>query len=490
MLVYLCFNSLALWFIFKDQSPWRTWFGWAFVLSLGLYLGQLFLGFKPFAPVQLGLELVLGLILALVVNTFSRTPFMAVLLLAGINGLAYYLQTPKAASALDPQAELLVQVQNPKQLEQLQEIVQGYQLQWQPAFQPQDAQGTELDNYYLVNIPDKNLSELERIVNALQSSGLVLDVEYNEQIQLSPLDQGSGVDEAPSKSLLNDPSLGKQWALRAIKAEEWWAQVQQTGLKPRKKVRIAIVDTGVEGPHEDLSDNYFSYKKEYDQDPHGHGTHCAGIAASVSNNGKGIASLFPAQGWVEVMSIQVFDASGFTSQHRVIKGMLAAADQGASVISMSLGGPSRDAAQKAYTQAVQYCNSKGAIVVVAAGNENHDARLTVPASVPGVIAVAAIDEKFRKASFSNTVEHLKMGIAAPGVNILSTLPNGQYGEFSGTSMATPYVASLLALLKAFRPELNTAQAYEIIERTALSTLDQQKIGKLIYPAKALNEVLD
>jgi thermitase len=135
--------------------------------------------------------------------------------------------------------------------------------------------------------------------------------------------------------------------------------------------------------------------------------------------------------------------------------MILAADLGADVISMSLGGPSNDERQRIYEKAVDYCNQKGAIVVVAAGNRSTDAKKYAPASCSNTITVAAVDDELKKARFSNYFTEQKFPIAAPGVNILSTVPNNEYQSFNGTSMATPYVASTIGIMKSIQPALTT-----------------------------------
>jgi thermitase len=157
---------------------------------------------------------------------------------------------------------------------------------------------------------------------------------------------------------------------------------------------------------------------------------------------------------------------------------------------MSLGGPSNDAAQAAYKAVVDYAAKKGVIIVAAAGNDNDDATKKVPASVAGIIAVAATDEQNRKASFSNDVSNIKWGIAAPGVNIFSTLPGSRYDYMSGTSMATPYVAGLLGLMKSIDPTLEAEKAFEIINRSGIETASGKKSGRLIQPMGALIKLLE
>ncbi len=163
---------------------------------------------------------------------------------------------------------------------------------------------------------------------------------------------------------------------------------------------------------------------------------------------------------------------------------------GADVISLSLGGISNDSKQKAYEEAVKYANAKGAIVVAAAGNSGQNAKNYAPANARGVITVSAIGVDQKKAPFSNTVNDLKYGIAAPGVKIMSTFPGQQYKELDGTSMATPMVAGLVGLLKAFRPDINTADIYEILDDSGKKLADDRSTGNLIQAADALEKILD
>ena len=239
---------------------------------------------------------------------------------------------------------------------------------------------------------------------------------------------------------------------------------------------------------EDIRKKYRSTAKKHDDDPQGHGTHCAGIAAAVSNNGKGIASYAPNNDFVELTSIKVLNSFGGGTQGSIINGILAAADAGADVISMSLGGRSNPSRQRAYSKAVAYANDKGAIVVVAAGNSNMNAKNYAPANAKGVIAVSATDINNNRASFSNTVQDVGMGIAAPGVNIYSTTPNNEYKSFNGTSMAAPHVAGLIGMMKAIFPEIKTKDAHFILDKTGKNTNESKRTGKLIQPVAAIDYI--
>jgi thermitase len=118
-----------------------------------------------------------------------------------------------------------------------------------------------------------------------------------------------------------------------------------------------------------------------------------------------------------------------------------------------------------------------------------NARDYAPANTPGVITVSAVDEALNRAVFSNTVQDVTMGIAAAGVNIYSATPNNGYAAWNGTSMATPYVAGLLGLMKSLNPDLTTEQAYEILKETGIDTGSTDLTGKFIQPLNAISAVL-
>lgn len=241
------------------------------------------------------------------------------------------------------------------------------------------------------------------------------------------------------ETLPNDPELGRQWGLRVIDAATGWDL--ETGASD---VVIAVVDTGVDFRHPDLSDKLvagwdFVNGDDTPQDDNGHGTHVAGIAAASTNNGVGVAGM----AWgARIMPIKVLDASGSGTYADVAAGIVYAADHGAQVINLSLGGI---APSMALEEAVNYAHDRGAVVVAAAGNRG-SAGVIYPARYPNAIAVAAVDPGLNPASFSSYGP--EVDIAAPGVGIHSTLLGGGYGEMSGTSMAVPYVAGAAALLES------------------------------------------
>lgn len=380
--------------------------------------------------------------------------------------------------------ELLVDLADEQQVEDFQQITNTYDLKWERAFYPEKAHQTNLDDYFLVDVQAKHLSQLEEIQEALRNSGLIDWVEENEQVQLKLPEQDHSLRKGKAFGL-NDPSVNQLWGFEAMNIDMLYTHLNKNKIKPKRKALIAILDTGVDAKHEDLKDNFKSIRSKYDVDKAGHGTHCAGIAGAVSNNNKGVASFSQNNDFVNITSVKVLSDFGGGTQQGIIKGMIEATDKGADVLSLSLGGPSNRRRQKVYEDAVKYANAAGAIVVVAAGNSNSNSIDYAPANTPGVITVSAVDTMNNRASFSNYVSDLKMGIAAPGVKIYSTIPGDKYTNFNGTSMATPYVAGLLGLLKSIQPELTTKEAYQILNSTGANTGNTKMTGRLIQPAKAV-----
>ncbi len=262
----------------------------------------------------------------------------------------------------------------------------------------------------------------------------------------------------------NDPSFGNQWGMTKIQAPEAWNITQGAST-----VKIAICDTGIDQNHEDLAgkivaNKNFTWNLSVD-DKYGHGTHVAGIAAAVTNNGKGVAGVgFNSS----LMNVKVLgdNGSGYTSW--IANGIIWAANNGAKVINLSLGSSSPSSTLE---NAVNTAWNKGAVVVAAAGNSGNSARL-YPAAYANCIAVAATDQNDNKATFSNYGFDW-VDVAAPGVSVFSTLPNHSnrigiknYGSLSGTSMATPHVSGVAALVWATSYGTSNQAVRDRIETTA------------------------
>jgi thermitase len=506
------FVSLGLWLITKDNKwggkPWGRLAGLSMLAYFFSYI------FGAFYLTDLIIDLALFAGATFLVNIFTGRYIIALPLLVCLSGSYYYWQQHKIAAAgeplhlllkstaaradgntiipsdLDEQGEVFVVLKKGYTIQSLELITNRYELTYQLAFVMKSPDGTDLDDVYALNIPEGKIRMLPALLQALDKHAAVASWEVNEVLTLTPLTANRYAADKSANPICNDPEINKMWAYTALEYEAFYKYLTDNKIRPRKKVRIAIIDTGIDSTHEDLQGHFVASRPDYGIDPHGHGTHCAGIAAAVSNNQKGIASLAFSNEFVEVVSIRVFDEYGRTSQKRIIDGMLEAADMGCTVISMSLGGPINTETQFIYAQAIEYAQKRGAIVVVAAGNENMDAAERAPAGVKGVITVAALDQKLQKADFSNDVSKLTMAVSAPCVDIFSTMPEQSYNYMSGTSMATPYVAGLVAILKSVRPNLTTAQVFDILQKSGTDTPQSKATGKCIQPLKALKLALN
>ena len=257
----------------------------------------------------------------------------------------------------------------------------------------------------------------------------------------------------------NDPLLAQQWGVFATGADRVWAVTTGRG------VTVAVVDSG-SGPHPDLAENLlpgrsFMNSTETqdgnDIDASGHGSHVAGIIAAAANNGIGGSGVAPN---AKILPIKVLDQAGQGDARDVATGVRYAADSGAQVINLSLGGATES---PSLTQAIQYANDKGALVVAAAGNGGATDKPKWPASLDLTIAVTAVDSSRNVTSFDQRGDYID--IAAPGASIVSTA-KGDYVALSGTSMAAGFVAGAAALLFAAEPRVSNAQVRDILLRTA------------------------
>jgi len=387
------------------------------------------------------------------------------------------------------EAELLFEIKNKSLLSKVNDLLSSFKPEISLAFpQIQDTSITDLDNCYTIDIKDTSILNL--LMDTLEKSGLTNWIEKNEVYTLSPIEKlgyDSIIPPAFRGYSLNDPYVSRLWGFRYMEIDSLTELLKKR--KPVKKAKIFILDTGVDGKHEDLTDNYISLSDKYDTDTDQHGTHCAGIACAVSNNKKGIASFNLTGKFSTVTSITVLPG-GSGTQESIIDGIILAADHGADVISMSLGGFSNEVRQKAYEKAIKYANDKGAIIVVAAGNENTNAKNVVPASCKGVITVSAVDENLQKAAFSNYVTDIEYKVAAPGVNIYSTIPLNQYKSMNGTSMATPYVAGLIGIMKSIEPNITTEEAFRMLISSGIDSKNSDQTGKFIQPLKTISNMKD
>jgi thermitase len=264
----------------------------------------------------------------------------------------------------------------------------------------------------------------------------------------------------------NDPLSSQQWGLTRIQAAQAWAIAT-----PQRTVYLAIIDTGVDATHPDLAQRVrrysngtvYGYNTQLNNanthDFHGHGTHCAGIAAAHTGNGIGIAGV-ASTAPVQIMPVKVLNDQGIGTMTDVARGIIWAADNGAHVLSLSLGG---NAGTQQLADAVNYAWNRGCVVVAAAGNNGSNAPF-YPAAYENALAVAASDPNDRLTDFSQYGTWVD--IAAPGSSILSTVPGNRYEAWSGTSMACPHVAGAAALIWSCVPSLTNQQLRLALENNA------------------------
>lgn len=250
-----------------------------------------------------------------------------------------------------------------------------------------------------------------------------------------------------------------------VMAPNWTNRPRIVELKGVNHVIVAIVDSGVV-QHEDLNDHVlysvsvdYAEKKRYADDTFGHGTHVTGILAAVGNNGKGIAGLI-GDAPIDILPIKVLDRYGVGGDFEIAKGVKYALDHGASVINLSLAGQGETEVLKAI---IEEAVKRGVHVVAAAGNSHMATTNVYPASYPGVITVAAINRQQAPLSISNY--GWEVDVSAPGDFLWSTYISG-YRTMRGTSMATPHVSALLAVLRATYSEEDALQLRKRLWKTA------------------------
>ncbi len=253
----------------------------------------------------------------------------------------------------------------------------------------------------------------------------------------------------------NDPGYASQWHLPRILAPQAWDLTQGA-----PGVVIAILDSGIDPYHPDLAGKLVPGYNSYDHttntlDSYGHGTEVAGVAAAASNNADGVASV----AWQSsLMPVRVTNNSGAATSASIAGGITWAADHGASVMNLSFNGVAANATIRA---AAEYAYNRGTLVVAASGNCGC---VDTTPETPFLLSVSATDETDSVAYFSSMGPYVD--ISAPGTNILTTALGGAYFADSGTSLASPVVAGVAALVYAVNPLLTAAQVTEILEATA------------------------
>jgi len=256
----------------------------------------------------------------------------------------------------------------------------------------------------------------------------------------------------------NSPYFQNQWHLPRVGAPQAWQRTIG-----RADQVIAIIDTGVNEHHPDLRGRVlpgFNFiNNNYDtSDLNGHGTMVAGVAAARGNNGIGVAGV-AWDNWI--LPLKVADASGRAAHSDIAAAITYAADNGARVINVSLGGRTSSRTMEA---AVAYAASRNCIVVAAAGN-NEGTAAVYPAAYSHVLGVSALNRENRPPAWATTGRHVFL--SAPGTAILTTASSGDYASPSGSSFASPIVAGTIGLMLAAKPELTPRDVADILMRSSV-----------------------
>ena len=387
---------------------------------------------------------------------------------------------------------------------------------------------TALDASVVTTSSELTPAQAQQYMNALSANSKVASV-------VPDMRRYATVDHTSETIKINDPRMNRMWSLtgeNGVSALEAWGTTRGKG------VTVAVLDSGITA-HPDLDANVlpgydFIAESAFSNDGNGrdsdptdagnwtvdnqcftgskaspsdwHGTHVAGTIAAIANNNEGIAGVAPE---AKIVPVRVLGAcGGFDSD--ITDGIIWAAggsvrgvpanQNPAQVINMSIG--SEGTCTTPYRQAIAQANTRGSIVVVAAGNNNFDASKSSPGNCEDVINVGATDKNGKRSYFSNYGS--RVDVSAPGGDrrywgggILSTLNAGKtapgkadYAEYQGTSMAAPHVAGIVALMKAVDPKLTYAQAKKALQSTSQGIeCDQSACGSgIVNAARAVQQV--
>jgi len=302
-----------------------------------------------------------------------------------------------------------------------------------------------------------------------------------------------------------DPRFSEQWALQDlannadINIAEGWAEYlsdAKGGSADGPSVVVAVIDTGVDYTHPDLKDVMWNnpgeipdngkdddgngivddfYGADFTQttkgtgdpiDRNSHGTHCSGIIAATPNNGQGVAGVASfTKGKVKIMAVKGLSDQGGGTISGLLAGLNYAIDKGAKISSNSWGGGTVNGIESIWDDVLR--NNLDHLFIAAAGNEDtfiNDSfkSMTCGLKEPNLLCVASSTKKDERSSFSNYGKDY-VHVFAPGSDILSTFPNNKYASISGTSMATPMVSGLAALIRTMRDGLSGQQVRQLIE---------------------------
>ena len=266
----------------------------------------------------------------------------------------------------------------------------------------------------------------------------------------------------------NDPAYYEQWYLDYLNMEQAWSLMESV---PCRKVRVAVIDSGIDLYHEDINANVNaalcvnSVTTDYprmssDYSVNGHGTHIAGIIGAVTGNGQGVSGI--SNNYAEIIAIQSHDGKNMLSSY-VVNAIQYAADHDADIINMSMGMNQEDRLLK---EAMEKAYNQGILIVCSAGNDGTDRKHYPSAYSSAIGVIATVESGTKRSDASYGTDNF---ISAPGDRILSTLPNDRYGYMGGSSMSSGVVSGVAAAVWAANPSLSVEEVKTILAGTATDT---------------------
>lgn len=311
-----------------------------------------------------------------------------------------------------------------------------------------------LKKHNLKEVTDGPLSKIRyikvRVTDDRDVKDVIKEIRKEHKLKVPELNYVSNI------LTVTDPFYKDQWYIPDTTFDKAWEATSSTNI-----VNVAVIDTGVNSKHPDLKgkilEGYdFVNNDKNASDDHGHGTFISGIISAAAND-IGIKGLYD---YARIIPVKVIDENGFGTYEDVAKGIIYAADAGATVINLSVGG---NGYSSMLQDAVDYALEKGCIVVAAGGNDGVEQEI-YPAAYPNVIGVSALGYNGQVWDSSNSGRHID--ISAPGAYIISTGLNGDYVYASGTSASAAMVSALTAMLDSEKVDLSSSYIGRLISQTA------------------------
>ena len=360
--------------------------------------------------------------------------------------------------------------------------------------------GTVSQSFQSLGIQAQGLHKKGRIMSVRLPSNQNEEIQILAQILRNP-DVEYIVPNATVYAFRNQvtpvANLQEQWSIAKVQAEKAWGKL---GRKGSKKVTVAVIDTGVDAKHTNLNSNMvpgYDFIRNNDQPDDttssanpGHGTHCAGIVGANGLIDGGIVGISPE---VSIMPLRFLNEKGQGDLNLAIKAIDFAIERKVDIISASWGASIARAGAKPLIEAIDRANKAGILFVAAAANngKSNDQVEMYPANagLDNMIVVAASGPTDNKPEWSNFGKS-NVSLAAPGEGIMSTLPEGKWGKLSGTSMATPMVAGLAALIKSGDASLSAPELRSLLQASADKIQLETACDCRINAAGAADTVVD